>query len=381
MKISLLVYNLSGNCLVRTYPIAKVLERHYEIELIGPAFQGDVFEPYQGEFCYKADRYEQNWQDTRWKRIFSLPRGIVKPLSMVSGDVVYAFKPRPSSFGVGLLAKAIGGRPLVLDIDDWEAYDYYSASMWQKSRKLISVGDPANPWYSRLLEPLTKFTDEITVVSSFLQNRFGGVLLRQSADCSFFDPNNFDRDELRRRWGFEDKKVVLFTGKATPHKGLKELIDALELIDSSDIVLMIVGPANKYLEDIKKSTRAGLILYIPPQPHELMPEFLSLADLVVLPQKDTPFAAAQVPFKLSEAMAMAKPIIATKISDIPDLLQDCGWIAESANPELLARMIQNVLDRPSDAIRMGENARKKCMEFYSWDAMEKALLGVFNRFE
>lgn len=380
MKISLLVNDLSGNCLVRTYPIAKVLERHYEIELIGPAYAGEVFKPYQGEFHYKADYYEEGWWDTRWKRVFSLPRSIVKPLGMISGDVVYAFKPRPSSFGVGLLSKALGGRPLVLDIEDWEAYDFYAASLKRNFRKLISIGDPANPWYMMSLEPLTKLADEITVVSNFLQNRFGGIKLPHGADSDFFDPGRYDRERLRREWRVEDKKVVLFTGKATPHKGLKELAEALEIIGSSGVILMIVGPDSEYLNNIKKTIAAERLMHIPPQPHVLMPEFLSLADLVVLPQLDTSFAAAQVPGKIFEAMAMAKPIIATKISDLPEILQDCGWIANSANPELLAELIQSVFDHPAEAVRMGEKAREKCMGYYSWDAMDKTLSKIFENF-
>jgi glycosyltransferase involved in cell wall biosynthesis len=380
MKISILVSNLSGNCLVRTYPIAKVLERHFELEIIGPAFNGEVFEPYQDEFCYKVDRYDKDWWETRWKRIFNLPRSIFKPLEKISGDVVYAFKPRPSSFGVGLLAKYINGRPLVLDIEDWEAHDYYAASFNRKCRKLINISDPGNPWYLRAIEPLSKFADEITVVSSFLQNRYGGVMLPHGADCNFFDPKRFDRKKIRRKWGVDNKIVILFAGKATPHKGIKELVDALKMIGLSDIVLMIVGPENEYLESIKPTAPNELLMHIPPQPHEAMPEFLSLADMVVLPQLDSPYAAAQIPGKLYEAMAMAKPIVATAISDIPEILRGCGWVVPTANPDNLAKTIRYLIDNRDEVVFTAEKARKKCKKNYSWDAMETRLLEIFDRF-
>ena len=47
--------------------------------------------------------------------------------------------------------------------------------------------------------------------------------------------------------------------------------------------------------------------------------------------------------KILDAMAMAKPIIATNVSDIPEILDNCGWIVEPENPEQLSKSIQYVL--------------------------------------
>lgn len=65
---------------------------------------------------------------------------------------------------------------------------------------------------------------------------------------------------------------------------------------------------------------------------------------------------------------MAKPIITTNVSDLPEILDGCGWIVEPENPEQLAQAIQYVLNNPQEAEEMGRKARKKCIEKYSWDA-------------
>jgi len=62
-------------------------------------------------------------------------------------------------------------------------------------------------------------------------------------------------------------------------------------------------------------------------------------------------------------------------------LDGCGWIVESKGPKQLAETIQYVLNNPEEADVMGRKARKKCMEKYSWDAMEKILLKVFKKYE
>jgi glycosyltransferase involved in cell wall biosynthesis len=47
----------------------------------------------------------------------------------------------------------------------------------------------------------------------------------------------------------------------------------------------------------------------------------------------------------------------------------------------LAEKIQYVLDNPEEAEAMGNKARQKCIEKYSWDAMEEILLKVFKKYE
>ena len=89
----------------------------------------------------------------------------------------------------------------------------------------------------------------------------------------------------------------------------------------------------------------------------------------------------QVPAKVFDAMAMAKPIIATAVSDLPEILDSCGWIVEPASPEQLAEAIQYVINHPKEAEQMGQKARQKCIENYSWDAMEKVLVNIFRKYE
>ena len=80
-------------------------------------------------------------------------------------------------------------------------------------------------------------------------------------------------------------------------------------------------------------------------------------------------------------MARAKPIVATNVSDIPEILQSCGWVTEPENPKQLAKTIKYVLDHPIEAFEMGLKAREKCKREYSWDVMEEKLTKVFERFD
>jgi glycosyltransferase involved in cell wall biosynthesis len=109
--------------------------------------------------------------------------------------------------------------------------------------------------------------------------------------------------------------------------------------------------------------------------------FLAMADLVVLPQRVTRETLAQIPGKVFEAMAMARPIVATAVSDLPEILDGCGVIVPPQAPDKLGAAIDRLLSRPEEARALGQEARRRCQEHYSWDAMERVLDGRLKKWE
>ena len=130
MKISILVCNLSHNCIVRTYPIAKVLERHYEVDVAGFVFGNVIFEPYRNEFQCRPYHIKSGKKVSRMADAVRGVRKIVR--SIEKSDIIYAFKPRLTSFGLGLLAKHVKNLPLILDIEDWEAALSHGSSVAER---------------------------------------------------------------------------------------------------------------------------------------------------------------------------------------------------------------------------------------------------------
>ena len=107
--------------------------------------------------------------------------------------------------------------------------------------------------------------------------------------------------------------------------------------------------------------------------HALVCLFLAIAHVVVLPQRVTHETMAQIPGKVFEAMAMARPIVATSVSDLPEILDGCGIVIPSGAVAHLAAALDRILSRPDEAQDLGREARKRCQDHYSWDAMERIL--------
>ena len=388
MKISILTPDLSQNCLGRAYLLAKILQRRYEVEIIGPVFGDGIWEPV-------ADDRSLTYKSVNIQGIFK-PYWQIKELNRkIDGDVIYASKPVFASFGVGLLKKLFTDKSLILDIDDWqmgfikEKYSRLSFTARFKSLAastlyLYTIG---SCWSGLLGEKLARFADEITVSNRFLQRKFGGIIVWHGRDTKAFDPKIFKKDIVKEKYGIEkSKKIVMFFGTPRLHKGIEDLIKAISVIEDQDVVLVIVGidDRDQYSKNLAKTTKKALgrrFKGFGLQPFETVPKFLAMADVVVIPQRKNFATMGQMPAKVFDAMAMAKPIIATAVSDFPEILDGCGWIVEPENPEQLAEKIQYLLNNPEEAEVMGNKARQKCIEKYSWDAMEEILLKVFIKYE
>lgn len=372
MKISILCSNLSSNALGRAYLLGCVLRGRYEVEILGPVFGDGIWAPCDdGEFTYKSVK------GCNFPCFFN---SIHQLLDSMTGDVVYAVKPRPSSFGVALLRRKKRGTPVILDIDDWDFAGEYGIG--QLRRVLGLLGRFYNPYanqYLWVMERLIARADAVTTVSTMLQQRFGGSIVPHGRDTVYLDPDKYDGDEFRRVYKLAAKKIIMFLGTPRPHKGLEELITAVTQLHDPSVALVLVGvdSHDSYAQHLQTLKQDNMVM-IGMQPFSKIPYFLSAADVVVLPQHDIPFAHAQVPAKVFDAMAMAKPIIATAVGDLPIILQGCGVIVPPANTGALSTAIREVIDNPDLALALGSRARRRCIEHYSWSAMSKVLIPIIE---
>lgn len=311
-------------------------------------------------------------------------------LQTISGDVVYAYKPKPSSYGLALLHRLRYRRPVILDIDDWELswhggddYNY----RWTP-RNLIrgvlktdgELRNPDHPVYLSWIENLVSKADAVTLHNQFLQNRFGGTYIPNGKDTELFNPERYGPEASRAKYGLSDYRVLMFPGAPRPYKGIEDLLAALDILNQPDLRLVIVGgsPYDDYDQILAKRWGKWLV-QLPKCAYETMPEVVAAAHVIVVPQQDHDAAKAQFPLKLTDGMAMAKPILATTVGDIPEILGDTGYLVAPNSPQKLANMLQTILDDPEQAASRGRLARERCISYYSVDAMASTLGPLIQR--
>ncbi|BAY77800.1 group 1 glycosyl transferase [Nostoc linckia NIES-25] len=381
-KISLLVSDLSSAAILRAYLIATALIKlGYEVEIMGFLFGNNLYRnlPPELKVYYFPGK---NFPDFFGQVHDFLPK--------ISGDIIYAIKPQVASFGVAILKKIFNKKPLILDIDDWEM-SWHGGDDWryhpapkQLVRDLLKpdspLRNPHHPLYVKWMEGLINQADAVTVHTKFLQQRFGGAFVPNGKDTSLFDPAEYDAESSRSRYGLSEYRILMFPGAPRPYKGLEDVLIALDKINQPDLRLVIVGgsPYDDYDRQLQQQW-GRWIIKLPKYPADVMPDLVAAAHIVVVPQRDTPETRAQFPLKLTDGMAMAKPILSTRVGDIPEIVADTGYLVEPACPEQLAEKIQFIFHNLESANQQAIKARQRCVEHYSIEAMASTLKSVIAK--
>jgi len=380
-KVSLVVSDLSGGGAVRAFLLAQVLKKlNYQVEVVGFQFGQELYAaPPDGIAIYSVPggNYPQ------------VLKAASQLLKKIDGDIIYAVKPKPTSFGLSLLKKLQTHRPLLLDMDDWELSWHggddwnYRPSLKQLYRDLFKqngqLRHPDHALYVKWTEQIVDRADAVTIDTQFLKHRFGGVYLPNGKDTDLFNPHSYNPETVRKQYGLSEYKTLMFPGAPRPHKGVEDVLVALDQLNDPSLRLVIIGgsPYDNY-DDTLIDRWGRWIIKLPKQPVEKMPEIVSAAHIVVVPQRDTLTAQAQFPLKLTDGMAMAKPILSTNVGDIPDILNHTGYLVAPNSPNQLADKIKWIFNNFEEASDRGLQARKRCVELYSVDAMAAILSSVIS---
>jgi glycosyltransferase involved in cell wall biosynthesis len=350
-RITFFVHDLAGNAIGRVVPLAAALSADFEVEVVGPIAPGAaVYAPYRDQLpmrplvAHRAD-------PRRYHRLAALARG----------DVLFACKPLPATLIPALLAARGGSRAVILDVEDDEWAESSVEGNGLRARWL-RLADP-HPAVARLLHPLTRRAHAVTVSTSILQLRYGGVVIRHGPDERLFDPEALPpgtRERVRTRLGLpHGRRLALFAGVPRPHKGFGSLVEAIARPEAAAWDLVGVGRAGMALYAHAREQLGARFHHLDLVSRAEMPELLFAVDAVPVPQRAVRFAQSQLPAKLLDAMAMGVPVVATRVGDLAEVLGEGarGWLVVPDDPASLAAAMAEIATAPAEALRRGRAAR------------------------
>jgi glycosyltransferase involved in cell wall biosynthesis len=363
MKITVLSHNLSSNAAMRAHRLALAARAFADVTLIGPVEKSGLWPALPNE----------DWIRTvPEKRFPAFHRSFVELVRLCDGDVLIASKPHLASYGVALVAAEQRNVPVILDHDDLDIA-FAPRELWTKKKSITDLKRPASAVFVSLLTKASPAAQAVTVASTALQQRFAGTLLPHGCLTDVFDPSKIDRDAARREFGF-DGPTVLFAGTPRRHKGLKPLAKAVQKIGNARLAVFCRE------KDLTQSEWNNYpLLRLPLVPYGRMPHALAAADVLAIPQLDEESARYQMPMKVYDCMAMARPIVATAVSDLPRALEGCGRIVAPGDSRALRHAIKELLRNPELATELGKNARERCVRDYSLERISEILRSVVER--
>jgi glycosyltransferase involved in cell wall biosynthesis len=175
--------------------------------------------------------------------------------------------------------------------------------------------------------------------------------------------------EARKSVGIEhDRPVIGYVGNIRPVKGSDVLIEAMDhlvkQLGNSDAELWIVGSGEIEAPLRARVTALGLdsrVRFLGRQPHDAIPRWMSAIDVFCLPSRNE-----GCPNVILEALASGKPVVASRVGGIPELLTDGknGYLVHAVDPGALAVALAMALDSP-----WYPEALRATVTFLSWDAV------------
>ena len=235
-------------------------------------------------------------------------------------------------------------------------------------------------------------TEKIICVSKFIAEQVRKylniheekcVVLKNGINTTLFSKkiNDEEKEKIKRKYNIEkEEKILLFTGRLVPEKGIKELLEAILEIRNRNFKLIIVGSSlnaikvktefEKEMESLTKELKdkvvfTGFINY------DEIYKFYAVADIAVLPS----ICDDAAPLTIIESMASGLPIITTNSGGIPEYAVNGSAIIIERDKNLVKNLqmqIENLLQN--------EDKRKNMSKISIENVQELKTENFYNNF-
>src|SRR2546426_7887542 len=266
--------------------------------------------------------------------------------------------------------------PLVLEVNAPLAYE-------QKQYRGLTFSSLAE-WTERMI---WCGADLIVVVSESLRRHLqeAGVrperirVLPNAVDANLFH-NRLDGEPVRKRFHLGSRFVVGFLGTFKQWHGADLLMEAFQRLHQGDpdmhLLLVGDGPLRESLQE--KIRQAGLeheVTLAGKVTHQEVPLYLATMDVAVAPYPDlSKFYFS--PLKLYEYMAAGRAIVASRIGQIAEVIEDgvTGLLVLPGDVDALVAALERLRGDAGLRRRLGEAARAKALRDHTWDAAAQRIL-------
>lgn len=172
---------------------------------------------------------------------------------------------------------------------------------------------------------------------------------------------------------------ILFVGTRRPHKNIEGLIQAVNLLrkqKDKNIDLVVAGKSysdytgpEKLVEHLDLQEHVHFLDFVPDAE---LPALYDAARVVVLPSFYEGFG-----FPILEAMARGKPVAASNLTSLPEIIGDAGLLFDPRSSEDIANKIEKILTSNTLHKQLSLAATKRA-ETFSWQKVAESTLAVYE---
>ncbi|MBN1574754.1 MAG: glycosyltransferase [Deltaproteobacteria bacterium] len=189
-----------------------------------------------------------------------------------------------------------------------------------------------------------------------------------------------DKPLLKKRYGLEGRRVLLFVGRIDKQKNLPMLLAAFRSIKKrhGDVILLCVG-GGKMVNEMRDMAAdlgvEGSVRFTGPLRFDDLIDYYSLSDIFVLPSNYE--GTAKV---LKEAALASLPLVSTMMSGADDVIVDgrSGFLVPVGDAEAFSERVMELLENPEMAEKMGRAVKERVLREFSY---EKSIIDIVTTWE
>jgi glycosyltransferase involved in cell wall biosynthesis len=369
-RVVVVCSNVSNNCLGRALLLADLAKPFADVSVVGANLSRD---PIWGP----ASGFDIPVEAVELRNVFGYVAAGRWLQRRLSGAKVIVSKPMPSSLGLARRA-GVKDDQMLLDVDDWEIGLFSGAPRTRRLWDLIRPGKVNSfPAIQRADASIGRCPHR-SVSNTWLQKRYGGLLLPHVRDTDVLKPDAALREAARAELKMAGRFWVGFVGTIRKHKGVDDLLAAVKSL-SDDVGLYLAGvdERDEYTQKLLAQVRAELsperLRLVPTFDFGRLPYFLGAADVLCIPSRASDAATGQIPAKLFDALAMGIPVLVSAVNDMAQIVDAAGQIFPAGDVPALAAGIRRYRDDAAFREACGAAARERALGRYSYRSASREL--------
>jgi len=219
------------------------------------------------------------------------------------------------------------------------------------------------------------------LVDKFIISKNKILVASNGVNLKKFDLDLFKEDARERLNLPLDKKIILYTGHLYDWKGAQVLADSSQFLKKNIIIIFVGGRERDIISFRENNRKYSNVLILGSVLHQEIPFYLKSADILLLP--NIPISQESInytsPIKMFEYMASKRPIIASDLPSIREILNENNSIlVEPDSPQRLAQGISELLGNEELMKKILKNAYVD-VQNYTWERRVKKIINFINK--
>jgi glycosyltransferase involved in cell wall biosynthesis len=205
------------------------------------------------------------------------------------------------------------------------------------------------------------------------------VIIPNGANTELFTFSTAGRDLIRRELGLEQKFIAIYAGIHGLAQGLETILETAHILHTNpDIHFLLIGDGPKKAGLLKLANSYNLpnLTMLPEKPREIIPEFLSAADVALVPLKKVDIFKGALPSKIFDAWACERPVLLSIDGEARSVVENVkgGIFIPPEDPVKMSEALIYLMNSPAERQSMGINGLLYTKKNHSRAALAERLI-------